>query len=234
MEHFTFFESYYRSGSKLPDAERLALYDKIMQFMFDDIETNDESIAGAVFEAVKPVLSKSKTKAKSGQLGGSVEAKRKQTASKTEAKRKQNGSKTEANDKQTVSHKERKGKERIGEDNPFGVEGAIADMNFSPIIEKAAKDWVKYKTEKRQEYKPIGLKSLLTEIQNNANRYGDAAVVDVIHKSMAAGYMGITWAWLMNARASPDPYQGIRDWLQEGNDDTEGVFDTRRSDEGVV
>ena len=62
-----------------------------------------------------------------------------------------------------------------------------------PSLLQAALDWVDYKEEKRQAYKPTGLKNLLTQIENNANLYGDAAVADLIRDSMSCNYMGVVF-----------------------------------------
>jgi len=66
-------------------------------------------------------------------------------------------------------------------------------FTFPAQLQKSVNDWIKYKFEKRQGYKPMGLKNLLTQIQNNADRYGEEAVVHAISESMASNYMGIVW-----------------------------------------
>lgn len=65
--------------------------------------------------------------------------------------------------------------------------------DFPGELGKAVADWLAYKTEKRQGYKPTGLQSLLTQIRNAAKEHGDAAVVKVIRDSMAANYQGIVF-----------------------------------------
>ena len=105
--HFTFFESYYKSAKYLPDDERLKLYDHICEFMFTDTDEPLEGIAGAVWEAIKPVVQKSKRKAEAGRAGGvsksKTEANEKQNVSKEEA----TANKPQANRKQTASHKDK-------------------------------------------------------------------------------------------------------------------------------
>jgi len=61
------------------------------------------------------------------------------------------------------------------------------------VLEQAVNDWITYKREKRQAYKPSGLNSLLAQVQKNANTYGDTAVIHAIHESMASNYQGIVW-----------------------------------------
>ena len=62
-----------------------------------------------------------------------------------------------------------------------------------PELTKTLAEWLAYKQEKRQGYKPTGYKSLLTQIRNNVSQYGESAVVDLIRQSMAANWQGIVW-----------------------------------------
>ena len=59
----------------------------------------------------------------------------------------------------------------------------------------------------RESYKEQGLKSLLTQIQKNAAKYGEQAVIDLMEQCMAANWAGITWDRLMKggtANGKPD------------------------------
>ena len=56
---------------------------------------------------------------------------------------------------------------------------------FSEPALSAVRDWITYKQERREAYKAVGLKSLLTEIENRVKRHGAAAVAQVIRLSMA-------------------------------------------------
>lgn len=69
----------------------------------------------------------------------------------------------------------------------------VSDYGFSPELEAAVTDWLTYKQERRESYKPTGLKSMLTQIQKAAAEYGNAAVIDIIRDSMASGYQGIVF-----------------------------------------
>lgn len=68
---------------------------------------------------------------------------------------------------------------------------AFAVYHFSPGLKDAVINWIAYKNEKRQGYKPTGLKALLTEIQNNADKHGEEAVISLISKCMASNWQGI-------------------------------------------
>ena len=64
---------------------------------------------------------------------------------------------------------------------------------FNEPVRSAVADWLKYKQERREAYKSIGLKSLLTEIENRVKQHGGQAVAEVIRLSMANSWKGIIW-----------------------------------------
>ena len=73
--------------------------------------------------------------------------------------------------------------------------------SFSDDLKQAVNDWLIYKNEKRQSYKPQGLKSLLSQIKNNSTKYGDEAMIYAINESMASNYEGIVWEKAKNQRS---------------------------------
>lgn len=72
-----------------------------------------------------------------------------------------------------------------------------------PTLREAVEKWVAYKGERREEYKPVGLQSLVTQITKAAEEYGEEAMIDVITRSMAANYKGIVFDWLKEASTRP-------------------------------
>lgn len=64
---------------------------------------------------------------------------------------------------------------------------------FSDELISALEEWLTYKAEKRQNYKPTGLKALVSEIKNNADKYGDEAVAALIRECMASNWQGIVF-----------------------------------------
>ena len=67
----------------------------------------------------------------------------------------------------------------------------FSKTNFSIRMIAKIEEWLQYKKERRETYKPTGLASLITEIQNNVNRFGEQPVIDLIGTCMANGYRGI-------------------------------------------
>lgn len=82
----------------------------------------------------------------------------------------------------------------------FTIEDALIGLGFSTELETALKEWCSYKSERHETYKDLGLKSLVTQVSNNAKQYGDLAVIRAIRDSMASGYKGIMFDRL---RAAP-------------------------------
>ena len=106
----------------------------------------------------------------------------------------------DANDSKTKEKAKEKEKEKTKENNnipPTPFSQIIASYSFSePLMAKTAA-WLKYKSERRESYKEQGLKSLLTQIQKNAAKYGEQAVIDLMEQCMAANWAGIIWDRLM-------------------------------------
>lgn len=88
--------------------------------------------------------------------------------------------------------REEKSREKKGDsaDKPRTATQIIEEAGFSPELEESVKEWVKYKTEKRQPYKETGLKSLLTMVRNQAKTRGEGAVIEAINQAMASNWQG--------------------------------------------
>lgn len=198
---FTFYRSFFEAVFKIKNkAARAEAYDAICKYaLFNDAPDVDKmsDAAAIAFMLIKPNLDASRRKAKSGKNGGST----KQIASKAEANSKQSGSKVEANDKQEQPASEiEKEKEREKENEcypPTPFSQIIASYSFSESLMAKTTAWLKYKSERRESYKEQGLKSLLTQIQKNAAKYGEQAVIDLMEQCMAANWAGIIWDRLM-------------------------------------
>ena len=60
-------------------------------------------------------------------------------------------------------------------------------------IRGKAAEWLEYKRERREGYKPKGLHSFVTKVANATEEFGAKAVSDAIDYAMSNGYQGITW-----------------------------------------
>ena len=66
-------------------------------------------------------------------------------------------------------------------------------QGFSPEIQDALQRWLQYKAERRETYKPTGLKALVSEIKNKLKIHPEASVIELINTCMANGWRGIIW-----------------------------------------
>ena len=99
-------------------------------------------------------------------------------------------SKTQASLEQEKEIKKEKEKEKeINKEK----ENAAHDMtldSFSDVLKPVVEEWLKYKQEKRQSYKSIGLHNFLAEVRNSAARHGEAAVISQLRRAMANNWQG--------------------------------------------
>lgn len=138
------------------------------------------------------------------QMDDSPEPEWNQSGTKPEPTRNQDGSKPEPQIREDKRRKEK-----------ISIEGsACAPRTATQIAEEtmehwridlaaAVRDWLAYKKEKRQGYKEVGLRTLLSQIRQAADKYGEDAVIEIIHNSMASGYQGITLDRLQEKKRSP-------------------------------
>lgn len=90
----------------------------------------------------------------------------------------------------------------VGVNAPDGRTPAPAfdENRFAEPLKTAVTDWLAYKREREENYKPTGLKSLLSEIENKAAAYGADAVAECIQTSMANNWRGIIWDKMIAAK----------------------------------
>lgn len=219
---FTFYRSFASALKRIrKDADRAKAYDAICDYALDGKEPDLSGLpdaAAIAFDLIRPVLDTSKRKSENGKRGAN--AKREKEGSKPKAKQKQasskskqNDSKPEANAKrgETSSEKEKeKEKEKELENECY--------LPLTPSLREIVKQWVTYKAERKEAYKPTGLQKLVSQIANATEKYGEKAMADVIERSMAANYQGIVFDWLergnsrgtgANAAGNQTP---TRDW----------------------
>ena len=112
----------------------------------------------------------------------------------------------ESNEKQKKQMLSEESKKSYGQRKRTKEKDKDKDSILSPLpptLRESVEKWVAYKGERREEYKPVGLQSLVTQITKAAEEYGEAAMIDVITRSMAANYKGIVFDWLKEASTRP-------------------------------
>ncbi len=141
----------------------------------------DESVA-----AQKAV---SASRSEAGKQGGRPESEKANAFDESNEKQK----------KQMLSEESKKsyGQRKRTKEKDMDMDSILSPL--PPILREAVEKWVAYKKERREEYKPVGLQSLVTQITKAAEEYGEEAMIDVITRSMAANYKGIVFDWLKEA-----------------------------------
>lgn len=87
------------------------------------------------------------------------------------------------------------------------IEIIFQNYDLPPALLEKVKDWLEYKIEKKQGYKPKGLENFLTQVFNQYQKFGAEAVVSVISESMANNWQGIIWDKLKNTQANGGSFQ---------------------------
>lgn len=64
---------------------------------------------------------------------------------------------------------------------------------FSPSVQKVIADWLTYKKERNETYKPKGMEMLMKRFRDNVKQYGDDAVVELVENSISSNWQGIIW-----------------------------------------
>lgn len=194
---FTFYRSYRDALRALPPKEFKAAVLAICDYALDETEPALSGIPNSVFILIRPTLDSGRIKAANRAKKAESEEEgthnkprtnEKQTQNKKQTKQKQNRKEKEG-EKEGEGEREKE-REKENDSSPPIVPPDGLD-SLSPALREAVEDWLRYKDEKRNTYKPQGLKSLVTQVKNNAYRYGDAAVIELIQQCMSNNYQGI-------------------------------------------
>lgn len=181
---FTFYRSYRDALRALPPKEFKAAVLAICDYALDEVDPDLTGIPNSVFILIRPTLDSGRIKAANRMKKSGTNAE--QTHNKKQTKQKQTRKEKEGEKEGEV---EREREKENDSSPPIVPPDGLAAL--SPALQSAVEDWLQYKTEKREPYKPQGLKSLVTEVKNNADRYGDAAVIELIRQCMSNNWRGI-------------------------------------------
>ena len=93
-------------------------------------------------------------------------------------------------------------KTKIKTENNTPLTPQPEETGFGPDLQAAFDSWLRYKKERREPYKPEGLKKLISRIRNNAEKYGESAVVELIEDCMASNWQGIIFDRLSKTKGA--------------------------------
>ena len=80
-------------------------------------------------------------------------------------------------------------------------ENEIENIIINENVNNKIKEWLEYKKQRKDKpYTEIGFKKLITQIENNINKYGEQQVIDLIDECMGNNYQGIIFDKLKNKK----------------------------------
>lgn len=123
---------------------------------------------------------------------GETQMKRKRNAGETPVKHARNADETLV--KPTKNYQEGKELEELEEVTPLPPKGEpvpqLPPSIRTPEMIAAVESWLAYKAERREKYKPQGLKALYARIANVAGMHGPATVIELMERAKASGWKG--------------------------------------------
>lgn len=199
INSFTFYYDYYNLVDTLPLKDKSILLVAILDYVFKDIEPKLEGHNQAIFNTLKAQLNVSKNKSKNAKKNTnqeSIENKSNENQMKIKSKSNENQNEIKKDNKTSILNF----KFYINNFNYFRDRG---------LLRGKIEEWLDYKWERKEYYKERGFNSLLTEIQNNVEKYGEQNVIELINSCMANNYKGIIFERLIGKKKIEEPRQEI-------------------------
>ncbi len=201
VNSFTFYYDYYNLIDTLPIEDKSILLIAITDYVFKDIEPILTGHNQAVFNTLKSQLNLSKNNSKRSKKN------------EPEENRKANQRKT---GKQTGKKPNEEPEEN--KTSVLSFKFLVSNLEFLKdrgLLRGKIEDWLMYKKERKEHYTETGLKSLLTQIENNTKKYGEEKIINLIDECMANNYKGIIFDRLKNEK----PIEQVPDWFNKNVDD---------------
>lgn len=198
INSFTFFKNYWDVIKELPNKEELSI--AILEYVFEDKKPEFNNLNLAIWNLIKVGLDVSKNKANNAKKGDKSNQNQIKIKSKSNKNQKEIKSKTK-NEFCSIS---------ISSSISYSFNNNY--INNNKLLKDKLIEWINYKKERKEEYKEIGFKSLLTQIENNCKKYGDDAVIDLITESMANNWKGIVWEKLKNTKKMEETKKYSEEW----------------------
>lgn len=195
---FYFYTEYSDKLRRLSDGQLGALMRMIMSYKEDGVVADTEDqVVGVAFDFIRADIDKQAEryaqKAEAGRKGGISKPKQ----SEADASR--------AKQSEAIKEKRKEKEKEKQESNP------LYEVELSPDVREAVDKWLAYKRERRESYKDVGLRALLSQVEKHERQNGAKAVRDVIELSMANGWRGIIWDRIGQQKSPPtNPFTNIR------------------------
>ena len=205
-DYICLYHSYLDAIQALGDAERGRLLTAMLEYSITGAAPQLGGNERYIFPLIKAQIDRDRDRYNSKCAQNAESARKRTQANASERYQTQaNGSEGSQDKGKDKGKGKGKGEGKDKDDSPDGENAPeLEKCGFSPALRAAVEDWLAYKRERREAYKPTGLKALLMQISSAASAHGDAAVIGVIRQSMSSGYKGITFDRLRK-KAEPSP-----------------------------
>ena len=200
INQFTFFRNYHDFIKELNYEKKCQFLIAIDEYVFEDNEPYFDGLDKAIWNMIKVSLDVSKNKSANARKPSNSN---KKTKNQNEIKSKSNENqikiKSKSNEKQCS----------------ISFSSSISNNNYLKdrgLLRGKIEEWLEYKLQRKEKYTERGFKSLLTQIQNNCELYGDDNIVSLIDECMASNYKGIIFEKL---EKKPKKVGHIPDWFDK-------------------
>ena len=186
VKSFSIYDNYYKLFKWLPKDEKLKVSLAVFEYVFEDKEPTQLNEQGLdVWDNLKRLLDKGKKQSLIALKRWSKKDAEEDASVDATNNAKSNAKEYAKKDANNISY--------LIINNLF-----IKDRG---LLRGKIEEWVSYKKERKdKEYTEIGFKRLLSQIENNVNKYGEETVIELIDDCMASNYKGIVFDKLKNQK----------------------------------
>lgn len=149
-----FYRSFYEAIKELPLDVQSLVYNAIFEYSLDFNEAVLTGLPKTIFTLIKPQLDANNKRFENGSKGG----RKKQKETKSESKHNQSETKDKANN--NVNNNNNNNDNNNEKENDFNLT-AILNSDYLAVLEL----WLQHKKERKEKYKPTGLKTLAEKIK---------------------------------------------------------------------
>ena len=120
-------------------------------------------------------------------------------------------------EKKSDIEKKRKRESRKKQNDIFTLfDNLYPSYSLSEILIEKMREWITYKAERNEAYAEQGMKSLLRQVKNKADEFGDVAVCDLIDECMSSNWKGIIFDRLIGKVNRPIKNQNNSSFNTDG------------------
>lgn len=199
---FLFYSSDFLTGVRLMTYEEIGKYITLLCLQHQQGHLSKDDMDAICGTYIPRIYSKFQQDSEGKYFNNRLEIEGIKRAKYTESRRQNRSKKT------YVKHMEN---ENVNEN----INIYINTNNYSNNLKNTIISWLDYKLEKNDSYQEKGFKSLLTQIKNNVDKFGEDKVIEIITSSMASNYKGIIWDKLKNQTTKSSSYKSNYEISQE-------------------